>query len=267
MVVASERSAVGLVGQSGDWHAGAAVVGSGNEGERWSRRRRSSTERFVTPPTDYYGHDRPEVCDLVSGTGLRVLELGCAAGSLGAELRRRGVAGLLHGVEVSPRAAAKARETFDQVWVRDLEDLESLQLDPPYDVLVAADVLEHLRDPWRVLSHAVDLLVPHGLVVASIPNVRYWRVVTDLVARGQFRYVSEGVLDQTHLRFFTRASIVDLMSGAGLHTEQIARRQPHGRSRLKRVLEALVGDFANPAFLIRATKESISGPLQQPDVE
>jgi len=80
---------------------------------------------------------------------------------------------------------------------------------------VCNDVLEHLPDPWTVLRQAHGLLNPGGVVVASIPNLRYFPVLKDLVLRGEFEYQRDGVLDRTHLRFFTRKSIGRLFEDTG----------------------------------------------------
>ncbi len=84
-----------------------------------------------------------------------------------------------------------------------------------------ADILEHLRDPWRLLASQRELLAPGGHVVVSLPNVRHYPVVLGLL-RGRWRYQDEGVLDRSHLRFFTRDSARELVSGAGYRMVEIA---------------------------------------------
>jgi 2-polyprenyl-3-methyl-5-hydroxy-6-metoxy-1,4-benzoquinol methylase len=89
-------------------------------------------------------------------------------------------------------------------------NLDKDELDLPeeaFDCIVCNDVLEHLITPWQVLGKLAILLKPGGHFVASIPNVQYWGVLKDLVFEGDWRYADEGVLDVTHLRFFTRRSI------------------------------------------------------------
>lgn len=202
----------------------------------------------------YFANVRPEVCDLASGAGLRVLDVGCGSGMVGAELRRRGVARLVHGIEVDSVAAEAAAERLDAVWVGDLEDFDLSTTQPPYDLVIAADVLEHLRDPWIMLHRITELVGSGGILVASVPNIRHIRVVFDLAIRGRFDYRDEGVLDRTHLRFFTRRSIVALFEGSGLEIERLIRRVPPERSGWKRAIAALGGDFANTQFLIRARR-------------
>lgn len=90
-----------------------------------------------------------------------------------------------------------------------------------FDCIVFNDVLEHLIDPWETLVEARELLAPGGSVVASIPNVRYAPVLWDLVARGQWPYRGDGVLDQTHLRFFTLRSIETMFRSTGYRVRRI----------------------------------------------
>lgn len=205
-----------------------------------------ATERAAA----YDDQDRRELLRLLSGRGLRVLDLGCASGAAGAELKAQGTATVVHGVELRPELAGEAARRMDRVWTADLETLEPGDLEPPYDALVAADVLEHLRDPWSVLRRLSAALGGGGQLVASIPNVRYLPVVGDLVVRGRFDYRPEGVLDRTHLRFFTRRSVHQLVAGAGFVDVEV-----HGRplSRpWKRLLAAPLGDLGVRQFLVRA---------------
>src|SRR6185436_7844996 len=98
-----------------------------------------------------------------------------------------------------------------------LDEADALPLAPAsLDCIVCADVLEHLRDPERALRLLLRYLAPDGLLVASIPNVRHASVLLPLLVEGRFRYQDEGILDRTHLRFFTLHEIVELLTRAGL---------------------------------------------------
>ena len=146
--------------------------------------------------------------------GRRVLEIGCAEGYMSAYLREaKGCA--VTGVELSTEAAAVARGRCQSVVVGDVENGALDALPGGFDVLICADVLEHLRHPGRVLRGLQEKLAPHGLALISLPNVAHWDVRRDLLA-GRFEYQRSGLLDDTHLRFFTHDSARRLIEQAGL---------------------------------------------------
>lgn len=151
--------------------------------------------------------------DLV-GTGKRVLDVGCASGYLAAALVERG--NEVSGVEIDPEAAEVARPHLKQLYVGDIEDADlAAEFGANrFDVVIFADVLEHLRDPERVLRASRHLLSDGGYVVVSIPNVAHGAVRLALL-RGRFEYRPLGLLDATHLRFFTRSSFLELVAGGG----------------------------------------------------
>ena len=169
-----------------------------------------------------YGGDRPEVRALVPQGARRVLDLGCSMGAVGEALKReRGVE--VVGVEADPGFAAAARERLDRVVEADLEEL--LARDDPglgrFDCVVAADSLEHLRDPWSALAWAVSLLDEGGSAVVSLPNVRFFETFWQLGVRGTWPRREEGIFDRTHLRWFTLRDARALLEGAGLQVTEV----------------------------------------------
>ncbi len=149
------------------------------------------------------------------GRPSRILEVGCASGYFGAVLRQYGHE--VWGVEASPRAAAVAQERLNQVYLGTIEDFlrSPMARKEPFDVIVFGDVLEHLVDPTRVLRQSIALLAPEGRIVASLPNVAHLAVRLMLL-EGRWEYSRLGLLDHTHLRFFTRASLLEMCTVAGL---------------------------------------------------
>ena len=143
----------------------------------------------------------------------RVLDIGCGAGRLGEAVKARQQAEVV-GIELDEAAAAVARVHLDEVIVGDLERIDPDFPPGSFDAIVCADVLEHLREPERLLKKAREWLVPDGRLIASIPNVRHHSVVRSLL-EGNWTYTSEGLLDRTHLRFFTRREIEKLFDRAG----------------------------------------------------
>jgi 2-polyprenyl-3-methyl-5-hydroxy-6-metoxy-1,4-benzoquinol methylase/glycosyltransferase involved in cell wall biosynthesis len=180
----------------------------------------------VTPPAvSALRYDSPQAMDPPAGTawaailarvpdGAAVLDVGCSTGSFAVALKRKGCR--VTGIEVDPRAAEMARSRCDAVHVGDVAAVlaSDALADGAFDVVVAADVLEHLVDPWSVARALRRVVRPGGVVLASLPNVTHASVILEL-CRGRFPTRPEGLLDDTHLRFFGEASAVALFTQAG----------------------------------------------------
>lgn len=151
---------------------------------------------------------------LLTGRNKRVLEVGPATGYMTEALRQRGCR--VTGLEKDPVAAERAAQFCERIIVGDVQqiDFESAFGEERFDVVMFGDVLEHLEDPEGVLARASCLLAPRGYVVASVPNVAHGSIRLALLA-GQFRYTELGLLDRTHLRFFTREGLERLFREAG----------------------------------------------------
>jgi methionine biosynthesis protein MetW len=169
-----------------------------------------------------YGGARPEVRELVPAEAQRVLDLGCSTGAIGAALKAERAVEVV-GVEVDAAAAEEARGRLDRLVEADAEELlarRDLDLGR-FDCVVAADSLEHLRDPWAVLRRAVDLLEPSGTAVVSLPNVRFFETFWQLGVRGRWPRREEGIFDRSHLRWFTLSDARELLAGAGLEVTEV----------------------------------------------
>jgi methionine biosynthesis protein MetW len=150
--------------------------------------------------------------------GTTVLDVGCATGYLGGLLQPKGCT--LFGVEGNEAAAAQALQRYVQVFVLDLDAYGGLpERQGPFDVIIFGDVLEHLKDPWRVLADMKPLVADGGRVIVSLPNVSNWSMRFHLL-RGKFDYVDYGVLDSSHLRFFNLRTGRALLEGAGFEVIQ-----------------------------------------------
>jgi GT2 family glycosyltransferase/2-polyprenyl-3-methyl-5-hydroxy-6-metoxy-1,4-benzoquinol methylase/tetratricopeptide (TPR) repeat protein len=176
--------------------------------------------RRVRADRSYYELARPELVALIPPTARRVLDVGCAAGRLGQALKARQEARVC-GIEIDPDAAGEAKRHLDQVIVGDLERLEVPFPEGHFDCIVCGDVLEHLAEPGRFLERARRWLAPDGCLVASIPNVRHHSVIRSLLG-GDWTYEPAGLLDRTHLRFFTRREIEKLFYRAGFGLRRLA---------------------------------------------
>ncbi len=154
-------------------------------------------------------------------SGSRVLELGCATGYLGKVLTREKGCRVL-GIEIDAEAIAWCADTYEATVVANLNDPSSLDWGAlgSFDAIVASAVLEHLVDPEAVLRLAADRLRPGGVVVANLPNIAHWTIRMALL-RGRWEYTDYGILDRTHLRFYTLRSAHELFESCGLGVERI----------------------------------------------
>ncbi len=148
----------------------------------------------------------------------KVLDLGCATGYFAKLLQDKNCS--VVGIDINPAAAKEAEQYCERVIVADLdnESAESLLKDEQFDVVTFGDVLEHLKDPWSLLESIKKNLKPEGYVIASIPNIAHGAVRLALL-EGRFDYANLGILDDTHLRFFTRESVFQLFRKAGFFIE------------------------------------------------
>jgi GT2 family glycosyltransferase/SAM-dependent methyltransferase len=181
---------------------------------------RSQALAFTADLPYYYTFSRPEILALVPWESRNVLELGCASGRLGRSLKERQICRLT-GVEMNPQAAQEARKYFD--WVIS-ENLESGSVQFPehtFDAVICADVLEHLQNPWLVLKSISQWLRPGGILICSIPNIANLGIMTQL-AKGLWSYADAGILDRTHLRFFTRSGFEAALTEADFQIDVAA---------------------------------------------
>jgi trans-aconitate methyltransferase len=147
---------------------------------------------------------------VIAGTPRRVLELGCARGAFGAAVKARFPGAHVTGVEAGVAPAEVAATRLDRVVRARLEDIDLAAhgvAPGELDLVVAADVLEHIVNPWDLLVRLKPFIARDGQVVASIPNVRNAILVNALATNGRWQYGERGLLDITHLRFFTYEEI------------------------------------------------------------
>lgn len=207
----------------------------------------------------YYSNVRRETLHALPDHVGRILEIGCGEGATGGYLRAEGRCDWAGGVELMPEIAERARQRLDQVWDGDFERIEPDIAPQSIDVILCLDVLEHMVDPWTAVRRLHEWLKPGGCIVASIPNVRYSRVVFPLLFRGKWTYRDAGVLDRTHLRFFVRETAIELMECSGLKVDLVERLNADIRRWtfkwfLDIATRGLVKEFRTPQFLIRAVR-------------
>lgn len=169
----------------------------------------------------YFVEFREEIVPLLpEGQIDRLLDLGCGSGETSGYLKATQKVKWACGVEGSPEAAAVARKKLDKIIEGDIERVEfDIEL-KSVNVILALDILEHLVDPWTVINRLKNLLSSHGSIVVSIPNVRHYSILFPLIFLGDWRYTQEGLLDSTHIRFFTKSTVIQMFEKQGFKLEK-----------------------------------------------
>lgn len=186
----------------------------------------------------------------------RVVEAGASSGALAQAYKQQHPECHYFGIEIDPEFASIAGQHCDQVLLADLDALSTL---PPAQILradcwVFGDCLEHLNDPWRVLRWVHQLQPKHGVICACIPNAQHWSVQTRLNS-GEFFYEPAGLLDRTHLRWFTKKTILELFEQNGYQIEALLPRMIRRQAPAK-ILQA-----------IRSLAEASGGNPDQAEVD
>lgn len=208
---------------------------------------------YLGKPAEYFANVRQPVLDAIPRGSHRVLEIGSGDGATLRACKVQGRASTVVGIELVESAARRSRAVLDQVLIGDVEELVRSEPLGEFDYIIAADVLEHTLDPWSLVLVLKGLLTDSGAIVSTMPNIRNWRILRELVFRGRWEYAESGILDRTHLRFFTRQSMVAMFTEAGLSvvtvesigakSARVARRLPKG-----------LAEVATPQYLIVARK-------------
>jgi GT2 family glycosyltransferase/ubiquinone/menaquinone biosynthesis C-methylase UbiE len=163
---------------------------------------------------EYFRQERLDVKSVVPDDAERILDVGCGEGILGRGLLTKGVREVI-GIEVNPGVCEKAKKNLTHAIQGNIEEMDISFPERYFDCIIFADILEHLKDPLSTLKKFRNKLSDSGVVVASIPNVRYHGVL-NMLANGEWKYGDFGILDRTHLRFFTKKEIKTLFEDAGL---------------------------------------------------
>lgn len=225
---------------------------------------------------DHFNESPGSTHELVVGLvppGSHVLEFGCATGYMSAVLKER-LGCTVVGIEIDREAAAMAAKVADRVIPGDAEslNLEELLEGERFGAVLFADVLEHLKQPATVLRRIRPFLTDDAVIVASLPNVAHGSLRLALLG-GEFRYRETGLLDETHLRFFTRASIQDLFEEAGYVVTQWQRQRvdidageiappPGGVPEEVRTWLAADPEATTYQFVVRAVPADETGVIQ-----
>jgi 2-polyprenyl-3-methyl-5-hydroxy-6-metoxy-1,4-benzoquinol methylase len=171
---------------------------------------------------NYYKNTRLDIASLIPGNVDRIFEVGCGSGNTLDFLKKTGVCKWAGGIELFKDAAHLAqKKEIDLIIEGNINDYE-LKIDiGSIDIILCLDVLEHLVDPWSVMEKLYKYLKPGGVIICSIPNVANFRVLVPLIFKNEWSYTKSGLLDFTHLRFFTAKSAKALVNQSGFTVDKI----------------------------------------------
>jgi len=205
---------------------------------------------------------RSDVLRLVPRSAVNILDVGCGAGTLGGQIKSVNGKANVVGIEKDKDMAAEAEKKLDSVVRGDLDSakLRDLLKGETFDCIIFADVLEHLRDPWDVLRESIRLLRDDGVVIASIPNIRHYTTILNLIFLGRWPHRERGLHDRTHLRFFTFSGIRKMFADSGLKIVKTRRNlrlleSPHPVNRLAWIFGIpILRDFFTFQYIVVAKK-------------
>lgn len=184
----------------------------------------SLTDEYDKKSLSYFQAEREEMLPYIPENIDKILEVGCGNGQF-SELLKKIRSAEVWGIELNEKAAAIAAQKLDRVICAPFDS----QLNLPknyFDCIIFNDVLEHLVDPFTALLYSKELLSEEGVVVASIPNVRYFDNIWNLLVHKNWQYAECGILDRTHLRFFTRRSILETLDALSFNVTTIEGINP-----------------------------------------
>jgi 2-polyprenyl-3-methyl-5-hydroxy-6-metoxy-1,4-benzoquinol methylase len=167
---------------------------------------------------EYYAESRPEMKQFLPTSASRILEIGCGNANFS---EMAGPYSEYWGVEPNPEAARTAAAKITRVLNGTFEECVDQLPDSHFDLVVCNDVIEHMVDHVAFLDLVKRKLAPGGKIIGSIPNVRYYKLLLSLIIHREWRYTDWGVLDRTHLRFFTRRSLERTFSEQGYVCERM----------------------------------------------
>lgn len=194
-----------------------------------------------TPAHEYANGD---LLQLIPPNSMHIIEIGCSSGAIAREFKKINPACDYLGVDIDASYAELAKRHCDDAFAMDIEfaDEAFYTSHAARDCWIFADVLEHLKDPWKVLQNVRQVLPAHGHVLACIPNVQHWSMLASIAA-GEFRYADSGLFDKTHLRWFTRKTMQALFEACGF---QVVQMQPRIFQDIpNNALAKIIGDLAS----------------------
>lgn len=182
---------------------------------------------LIRKSESYFAKKNADIIANIEGSKNAILDIGCGHAMTGKELKQLGLAKYVVGIEANAEAAEVARVNIDEVVCCDAADID-LSYGDIFDYIILSHILEHLYDPVAIISKIERYLKSDGKLIVGLPNIRYWRILRDLLFLDKWEYQEAGILDQDHVRFFTMKSAIMLFEDANYIVERKWFRV-HGR--------------------------------------
>ncbi|MCA3564558.1 MAG: methyltransferase domain-containing protein [Methylocystis sp.] len=198
----------------------------------------------MRPDDLYFDMERREILPCLPARVSRMLDVGCGTGASTQMVRREREVTWAGGIEFDPASVATAGLRLDWLWTGDasVAPIEDQIAAESLDLVLCLDILEHLPDPWTLVDRLSTRLAPGGRLIVSVPNIRNWKFIWRLLARGDFHYRDSGLLDRTHLRFFVKETASALAAHGGLKIIAARPAQTWRFPDLRWTLQTLTGN-------------------------
>lgn len=175
----------------------------------------SKIELYTAKNENYFSNVSWNIVNLIPEGNHRILDVGCGNGATLRKLKEFGKASEIFGIDINEDIAENAYD-LDKIVIGDIEMMEPQFNENYFDYIIFGDILEHLINPGKILNQYKKLLKDEGYIVASIPNIKYFSILLRLIIFDEFKYVDFGILDKSHLRFFTKKEIINMFKNEGL---------------------------------------------------
>ena len=205
---------------------------------------------YDTKPADYFVNARHDVLKMIPSPVERILEIGCGAGCTLSSARKTGLAKHVHGIDIVDFGQGKILDVFQ---CRDIEK-DGLGVDnEQFNVIILADILEHLREPSIILEECIKLIAPGGFLIVSLPNIRYFPILWYILILGDFHYSESGVLDNTHIHFYCKKNMIELLDKSGFKVDIIRPALTKKKSIVNRVTCQIFEEFLSIQYVFQCS--------------
>ncbi len=207
--------------------------------------------------TEYYSSVRYEIEHLLPDFSKNALDIGCGDGSTLNWLKSNNKCEKIYGVDISEDSCLKAQKILDEAININVEDDLDFFPGKQFDLILILDTLEHLINPWDFLKKVKNKLSNNGSIIISIPNIRHYSIIKNLIIKGEWNYQKSGILDSTHLRFFTKKSLIKLFEESNLKINKF-KKYPidfKGKARIFNNLSiGIFSDFLTQQYIFKLNK-------------